>query len=248
MKFPSIKDRLNARLEPQDKTIVMHHQWRNLLFLHWEIDKDLIQQTLPPGLYTDTFNNKAYIGITPFMLKNLKLGILPPIPGISDFPEINVRTYVFDDSGIPGIWFYSLDADNLPSVKAAHLINLPYVHSDIAYEDGTSDEIISFSLKRNNTPRTASKFSFIINGKDFFAESDSLEFFLIERYYLFTYLNEKQKLNKIQVHHNPYPLCSADLLDYDSNLLQADGFSLINRYPDHIIMSPGVDVNIYNMK
>src|SRR3990172_1255020 len=125
MKQPSIKDRLLARQEPQDKFVVMHQDWRHLLFLHWEYDIEEIQRSLPPGLYADTFNGKAYLGIIPFSLQKLRFSVLPPVPGISDFNEVNVRTYVHDENGTPGVWFYSLDADNLPAVEAANLIRLP---------------------------------------------------------------------------------------------------------------------------
>lgn len=249
MKYPTIKDRLAARQEPQNKLTVMHQDWRDLLFLHWEIDPLVILSTLPPGLYVDSFKDKAYIGLTPFALKNLRLSILPPIPGLSDFPEINVRTYVFDENGIPGIWFYSLDAANPAAVEAAKLINLPYRHSIIEFEKNSSNSIINVKLDTETDDlKVSSKFSYRMNGLEHFAESDSLEFFLIERYYLFTYSQSQNKLSNVQVHHSPYPLAPADLYSFDTNLITLDSFSKIIRPPDHIIMSPGVDVKIYNIE
>src|SRR5215211_1177496 len=105
---PTDSSRQAARDYPQRNAIpIMEQQWRNLLFLHWEYDAELIQKTLPKGLFVDKFDGKAYVGITPFWVPKVNLKMLPSIPGASHFLEINLRTYVYDETGAPGVWFYS---------------------------------------------------------------------------------------------------------------------------------------------
>ncbi|MFO7447714.1 MAG: DUF2071 domain-containing protein [Ignavibacteriaceae bacterium] len=244
MTQPSIKDRLKIRQEPRNKLIVMHQDWRDLLFLHWEYDSAKLQRTLPEGLYVDTYNGRAYIGVIPFSLLNLRLNLLPPVPGISYFSEINVRTYVYDENGTPGVWFYSLDADKFLAVEAAKLIDLPYRHAEITNEKDPGNGIINFSVKRTGEI-ISSHFKYSMNGEESFADSESLEFFLIERYLLFNYSKEKNMIRQIQVHHNPYPIVKADLLQWDDKMLRLNGFEVTNRKPDHTVMSPGVDTKIY---
>jgi hypothetical protein len=78
-----------------------------------------IQATLPEGLFVDTFGGTAYLGIVPFFMRNIRPRCLPAVPGISNFMELNLRTCVFDRSGVPGVWFYSLDANQWLAVRIA---------------------------------------------------------------------------------------------------------------------------------
>ncbi len=84
----------------------MYQKWRELLFVHWTFDPDEIQATLPPGLRVDTFEGRAYVGVVPFYMRDIRPRFCPPLPWISDFLELNLRTYVFEESsGTPGVWF-----------------------------------------------------------------------------------------------------------------------------------------------
>jgi uncharacterized protein YqjF (DUF2071 family) len=113
--------------KPERRSPVMYHKWRDLLFLHWEFEPLEVQATLPRGLYVDTFESKAYVGIVPFYMFGVRPRFSPPYPFISNFLELNLRTYVYDDNGNPGIWFYSLDANRRVAVGAARLtFGLPY--------------------------------------------------------------------------------------------------------------------------
>jgi uncharacterized protein len=249
MNKPSISTRLVLRQIPDNAIIVMKQKWRNLLFLHWEFDPEEIQLTLPSGLYVDTFNEKAYVGITPFFLFDVRPVFLPAISLLSDFLEVNVRTYVHDEKGIPGVWFYSLDANQPIAVKLAQQINLPYKKSEIKAEKNKDSQEIFYKVKRKNgSDNLSSEFIYKPDGKEFYAESGSLEFFLVERYLLFSYNNKNKKLNSIQVHHQPYPLNETKLSKWDDNLLKLNGLKSREKPPDHIITSPGVDVDIYNIK
>ena len=107
---PGNQARLALREEPAAPP-VMYQTWSDLLFLHWEWDATEIQRTLPPGLFVDTFGGKAYLAVTPFFMNNVRASFLPEIPGTANFMELNVRTYVYDQTGRAGVWFYSLDCN-----------------------------------------------------------------------------------------------------------------------------------------
>ena len=108
-----------------ERTWVMAQTWEDLLFAHWRLPQERLQE-LVPGLPVDTFDGDAWLGITPFVVTNLRAVGTPPAPGISTFPELNVRTYVTVDEK-PGIYFFSLDAGSRLAVEAARrLYRLPY--------------------------------------------------------------------------------------------------------------------------
>ncbi len=108
----------------------MFQRWLHLLFLHWPVEPQTIQSTLPLGLQVDTFAGKGWIGIVPFFMRGVRPVGLPPVVGLSNFLELNLRTYVRDRDARPGIWFYSLDASQPLAVWIARLcFALPYEHA-----------------------------------------------------------------------------------------------------------------------
>ena len=104
----------------------MQQQWANLAFLHWEISPAVLQETLPADLEVDTYDGRAWLGVVPFDMKGVTPRHVPRFKPLTDFPEINVRTYVIKD-GKPGVWFYSLDVTSpLPVSVARRFFLLPY--------------------------------------------------------------------------------------------------------------------------
>ena len=235
------------RKRPSGKP-VMYQQWRDLLFLHWEFPFDQVQATLPEGLYVDTFGGKAYLGIVPFFMRNVRPRILPAVPGLSHFMELNLRTYVHDRYGAPGVWFYSLDANQWLAVQLARrLFHLPYEYAEMESRVSESGAIRYRSMRvgRGEKP-TECAFNYAPGVELPEAAPGSLEFFLIERYRLYACANGK--LRSGAVFHPPYPLCRATLTSWDEHLFTLNGFAATGRLPDHTIMSRGVDVAIFPLK
>jgi uncharacterized protein YqjF (DUF2071 family) len=105
---------------------VMAQTWGDLLLAHWPVDAEVVRRLVPHGLTLDERNGSAWLGITPFEIGGLRLRGTWPLPGVSRFPELNVRTYVTAEEK-PGIWFFSLDTSNRLAVEAARrLFRLPY--------------------------------------------------------------------------------------------------------------------------
>ena len=244
MPEPTMLARLAVRDYPKNSQPIMQQRWDQLLFLHWEYDPQLIQKILPPGLHVDLYEGKAYVGLTPFFLKGLKPKLLIPLPGIPDFMEMNLRTYVYDDKGTPGVWFFSLDANNWLAVQTArNFFHLPYFYATM--ESYTNDGEIAYRCERQEMEYSV-EFLYKGTGNSFSAEPGSLEFFLVERYVLFAYTGNE--LAMARIHHAPYPLQQGQAMKWDDKVFEWDKLERPTRQPDHLLFSPGVDVDIFNLQ
>ena len=209
MRVPTVEERIAATLEP-DLAPVMRQDWHHLLFLHWEVPPDSLQALLPAGLHLDTHEGKAYVGLVPFTVTNARPVFTPPLPWISDFHEINVRTYVHRDGRDPGVWFFSLDASSSIAVAAARaLYRLSYFTSEIDFEATNAPlPAIRFRSKRTDDrgqlPANAEIEYGPEEGPTTHASPGTLEHFLVERYVL--YAADGSDLHRARVHHQPYPL------------------------------------------
>src|SRR5215470_10299103 len=113
----------------------MRQNWRELLFLHWEIRPDRVRRLVPPQLDLDLFEGTAYVGLVPFTMTGVRPVGLLPVPRLSRFHETNVRTYVHRAGRDPGVWFFSLDAANRLAVLGARIgFHLPYYHARMILE------------------------------------------------------------------------------------------------------------------
>ena len=137
-------DRILPRQRPAEK-IKGHQSWRNLAFLHWEVPVEELERLLPEGLQPDLFQGKAYVGLVPFEMKNIRPAWCPKALGFN-FLETNVRTYVLHRNE-PGVFFFSLDASSLTAVKIARWMwHLPYFHSGMTFSNERT--AYEYGLKR----------------------------------------------------------------------------------------------------
>jgi uncharacterized protein YqjF (DUF2071 family) len=239
MKIPTLRNRLEAREKP-DGSPVMFQTWRDLLFLHWEIDPVEISSRLPGRLSVDLYEGRCYLGIVPFFMEKVRPRFLPAIPWLSHFLELNVRTYVHDEQGRPGVWFFSLDCNQPLAVEIARrFFHLPYQHASMSAKGDT------YSCRRKGQADHAI-YHYRVEPPYRTAEPGSLEFFLLERYLLFSQ-SRPGTLHVGRVHHDPYrfrsfPLDSASLLP-----CQWEGFQLEGP-PVSALVSPGVPVNIHPLE
>jgi uncharacterized protein YqjF (DUF2071 family) len=220
----------------------MHHRWENLLFLHWRYPPEEIQSTLPPGLSVDTFDGDAYLAITPFFMAKVRPVSLPALPWLSFFQELNVRTYVYDNEGVPGVWFYSLDCNRLAAVIAARQITaLKYFYAEM---NAQRAEWIDYSCRRRGS-RERGHYRYRALGAASESEPGSFEFFVLERYYLFAFRRETRNLMRGQVSHLPYRFRNAEIERFSTVPAQLDGFERLTGEPDHVCAVDGLDVNIF---
>ncbi len=197
----------------------MHQSWGKLLFMHWRIDKKLLRPLIPNALEIDAFDGSAWIAITPFTMWDIRAlpPFLPPVPGFSSANELNVRTYVYRDN-VPGVWFFSLDCNSAAAVLGARTFYyLPYYKAEIELE--AENETIDYSLVRTDEPPAEFQASWKIGEALPTSQPGSLEFFLTERYCLYT--EHDGRLYRARIHHAPWPLQGAKLISLTSSMIQS---------------------------
>ena len=215
--------RLALRERPSG-TPLLRQQWSELLFLHWPVPAELLQPHLPPRLRADTHQGQAWIGIVPFEMTKVRTRYTPPVRGTHEFLELNVRTYVHLD-GVPGVWFFSLDATSPLAVWVARtFFHLPYLRAEMRLERPGA-ELRQFTATRTHggaspaTFRATWKLGALLPP----AEPGSLEFFLTERYCLYASNKTQTKLYRGLVAHALWPLRAAQVLHLESDLLVGHG-------------------------
>jgi len=181
----------------------------DLLLAHWRVPFADIRARVPPELEVEEHSGSAWLGIAAFRVSSLRLRGLLPLPGLSSFRELNVRTYVRAPDGRPGVWFFSLDVSSRLVVEAARrLVGLPSFHARIAAEpDGIW---IDYECARLGERGRVFSARCRPEGAVFQAEPGSLEWFLAERYCLYT-TDERGAVQRAEIHHPPWPLQAVDV-------------------------------------
>jgi uncharacterized protein YqjF (DUF2071 family) len=241
---PTLAQRCELRQRPTGR-LVGRQRWNHLLFTHWTVDPRAVQATLPRGLYVDTFAGAAYLGIVPFAMERVRPAWLPPLPGLSWFLELNVRTYVHDASGRPGVWFYSLDCNQPFAVEIARrFFHLPYYNARMAasFRDG----MIQYECQRHDEAARMSRHAWIPGAKTASVEPGSLDFFLVERYLLFA-ADPKGRLYSGRVHHAPYRVSAPQVLEFSVEPARLAGFRL-DGAPASLLSALPVDVSIFPLE
>ena len=200
--------------------------WEDLLFCHWPFAPERLQR-LVPGLPVDTFDDRAWLGVTPFVLDGLRLVGTPPLPYLSRFPELNVRTYVTIE-GKAGIYFFSLDAASAPAVAAARrTYHLPYFRARMSVRRVGGE--IRYASQRVEGPPAALRCSYSPQGASEPPARGTLEYFLTERYCLYT-VGPDGGVYRADIHHPPWSIRRASA-ELELNTMTPQGLSLPGEPP-----------------
>jgi uncharacterized protein len=245
---PAQVDRQPGGIKPP----VGYQSWHDLLFVHWCLPVDVCQRLLPAGLTVDTCQGSAWIGLVAFWMSGVRPPWFPAIPYLSRFAETNLRTYVRAGDHEPGIWFFSLEAAWLPAVLVARARwRLPYHWARMRVR--RRGNLVSYASRRWLEPSARANIAAQLEAAGgpsdppgTPAKAGTLEEFLVERY-VFYNLDRHGRLQQGRVRHRPYPLISARLKSLDQSLTAASG-PLVGDPPDHVIFSPGVDVEIVGLQ
>lgn len=206
-----------------------YQEWNNALFMHWKVPLDILKNLVPKGLHIDTFEGHAYVSLVAFTMENIRPRYLPSLAFISNFHEINVRTYVSKD-GCEGVYFINIEAEKLLSaLLAKSMSGLPYEKSSI--------KRTANSYHSDNKNK---QFKLAIDYKigQGLANKTALDLWLTERYCL--YLEEGNHLYRYDIHHK----------EWDVNTLSIENISLhysigdlkLTTGPELMRYSPGVKV------
>jgi uncharacterized protein len=204
---------------------IMAQSWHDLLFAHWPVKTEILRPLIPSGLAIDNFDGTAWIGIVPFSMTGVRLRGTPPLPWLSAFPELNVRTYVTAENK-PGVWFFSLDAANALAVAAARItFHLPYFRARMNCKK--NEDWIQYRSERvhRGAPEATLLVKYKPLGETFAPRSATLERFLTERYCLYS-ADAHGRIFRGEIHHPEWALQRVEAEFSRNSMVEAAGVTL----------------------
>ena len=210
---------------------VMAQSWHDLLFAHWPVPFSQLRPLVPGALPLDTFHGTCWVGVVPFHMSGVRLRGMPAVPRLSDFPELNVRTYVTIDDK-PGVYFFSLDATNSMAVLGARAwYRLPYFHARMQVDVDAGD-VVRYRSRRiqSGTPAAELVMRYQPTGPALPPLVGTLEYFLTERYCLYT-VSRRGHIFRAEIHHPPWMLQAAEAEIQRNTMAEAAGITLPEKEP-----------------
>lgn len=220
-----------------DRKWSYYQEWNNALFLHWKVPAELVRQFLPGELILDTFNGEAWISLVAFTMEKIRPKNLPAFSPISNFHEINLRTYILHNNK-PGVYFLNIEAEkSLSALISRTLSGLPYQKARMKRMKLEDHETYTSNFKQKGFALAAAyRFS------DTPAPKSELDLWLTERYCL--YLKRGAKSYVYEIHHLPWELQEVEITQLVTNYRL--GEMDLNRPPDLVHYSKGVNVIAWN--
>ncbi len=234
-------DRITATQKPAGP-IRGYQRWRTLCFMHWEVPEAELAKLVPKGLTVDTFEGSAYVGLVTFGMEGVRPRWSPEAFAFN-FLETNVRTYVHVGGQDPGVYFLSLDAASRIAVAVARAVwGLPYYNARMTQtRDGNS---VRYGIQRAGPTKPKLALSYEIGEPLGASKPGTFEHFLVERYLL--HLEKGGRIWTGQVHHTPYPVQQAKVLEIEDEIVGASGLP-VSGAPPIVHYAEGVDVDIYDL-
>lgn len=184
---------------PKEKWIY-YQEWNRALFLHWIVPYELLRKCVPTNLNIDTFNGDCYVSLVAFTMEKIRPKHLPSIDYLSNFDEINIRTYI-DNDNKKGVYFLNIEAGKLISAFVAKTISgLPYEKAKIKRTD---------KLYSSDNIKKGFRLNTLFDIKEEITDKSELDKWLTERYCL--YLDKKVELYRYDIHHKEWPLKNVNL-------------------------------------
>ena len=220
---------------------LLQMRWTELLFAHWRIPVQVAKAIIPEPLEPDEFDGSGWLGLVPFRMSDVRPRWVPPVPGISAFPEVNVRTYA-RYRGRPGVWFLSLDAAGRVAVEVARrATGLPYYRARMSL---TTDAAgwRDFRSEREDSRGAGGRFDCRYRPSGPVRAPTPLERFLTQRDGLWAMKTPGQP-RWLAIRHDPWPLQPAELVlgAAGQSLTDAAGVPL-DGPPQHLCFSQDLRV------
>ncbi|MEO6346938.1 MAG: DUF2071 domain-containing protein [Aquaticitalea sp.] len=212
-----------------------YQEWNKVIFLHWQSKPEMIQKFLPNCVTLDTIDGHAWISLVAFDINHIGVRSLPKLPHISDFHEINIRTYI-QCKGKSSVYFLSMEGSKRSSCSVLKAISkFPYEparmkRNDFSYESKNADANNSFEIIYRVKTQPFNK--------------DETDRFLTERYAVFQ--EHKENLIEYDVHHLEWPIQSISIKELRVEYPKFN--QLIYTQPDRMHYSEGVKVLTWNKR
>lgn len=225
---------------PPDGQWLLSQSWNDLLFAHFAVAPQTLRRLVPEAFTLDLYDGAAWLTVSPFCTSHMRPSGVPPMPGISHFPQVRLRTYVtmIDKEGKakPGVFYFSVDAANLSAVWFARMFfRMQYWHSAIRVSGATlqarkpKERTIHFRSLRLHGPTAIggpARFEAVYapEGEPERARRGSLDEFLTERYCV--YSMNREKVYRSEIHHQPWPLQRATVEIRENSIADPLGLAL----------------------
>jgi len=212
---------------PPDSPWLLSQNWNDLLFAHFAVDAPTLRQMVPDALTLDLYDRVGWVTIAAFCTSHLRPSGIPPLPGLSFFPQLTLRTYV-TLQGKPGLLYLSVDAANLSAVWLARVFfRMQYWHASMQVSGATiqarkaEEKAIHLRSSRLHGPRGENgpaklDVQYCPEGEARLAGRGSLEEFLTERYCVYSW--NRRKIYRTEVHHQPWSLQGATVEIRDNTI------------------------------
>jgi uncharacterized protein YqjF (DUF2071 family) len=195
---------------------IMAQTWDDLLFAHWPLPPDQLRPLVQPPLQLDTFDGRAWLGVVAFRIRDLHVRRLPPVPGLSGFPEVNLRTYVRLGNR-PGVLFLSLHcANRLGMAIARPWFRLPYRFADVHLTRQSGE--VHFTSRSPERADFAAVYSPTTRAQ--LSAHGSLQAWLTERYCYYAQCGSRG-IYRCDIAHAPWQLAPARAAHISRNSLPA---------------------------
>lgn len=220
----------------------MQQTWNDLLFAHWPAPAEQLRPLVASPLSLDTHDGQCWIAVAPFHMSGIRGRFMPPIPGNSALPELNVRTYV-TYGGKPGVFFFSLDAGSRLAVWGARTFyKLPYFFARMDVRD--REGWIEYRSSRSSSPAEfCGRYRPV--GPVQLRTPGSLEHWLTERYCLYTVSGGV--VLRSEIHHASWRLQNAEA-EIQTNTMAAAGEISVPSAIPLLHFSKKLDVLIWPLK
>lgn len=209
--------------------------WKDLLFCHWAVPAESLRSHVPSCLEIDTKDGSAWVSAVAFHMTGVRPRRLPAMPPVSDFLELNLRSYVrWEDK--PGVFFLSIHASKRLAVRVAKWFSpLPYSYARMRWNRQQQEH--RFVCAGELEPIFDARYT--TTSQAFAADQGSLDEWLLERYCL--YLSDRTGgLISAEVHHEPWSVKKVDVRASSNALGKPFGLDLSSS-PDRVHYSPGVE-------
>lgn len=184
------------------KPWIASQEWHDVLFLHFQVDPHEIKPYILPELELDLFEDQAWIGLVLFKVKGNRLRWLPPVPGVSSFLQVNIRTYVTYKE-MQGVYFLNLDVNNPMIVKMGKMRGLlPFRFADM--QSIRSENTITFNNRCQSRKGAEEKLSVTFEPFDKVVDKGAFERWFAERYH--QWFKQNNHLFRIDIQHLPWEL------------------------------------------
>ena len=231
-----MEQRATPRNDHKENSWLMTQAWKDVLFLHWPVSKEELRKHVPAELELDLYNDQAWISLVLFKVEGTRPRLMPSVPPVSNYLELNVRTYVKHGKK-PGIYFFSLDASSDLVVSITRLGDfLPYMKAKMDFVEDAS----RFAFTSHRVQEDAAPEALTVGYKpqlETLLDKQEIDRFLTERYTLWT--KPKDSLFRLDITHPEWDLYPVEFQIEHNTMASFIPFTVEGDYPlAHY--SPGV--------